>query len=140
MSPPLDLQALTSAVYGVLASDAAGADVRALLSGSPPAIVHAEQLRHGVPTTPFVALRGEGVGGSSRDMRSVSWRWWVYDDPQQYYWRINAIVSAIGAAYAPPAVRIAGGRTELASIGPETLDDELGLIARSLQIVHYRRG
>lgn len=134
-----DLRDVTAAQYSRLAHDAEGAAFRAKLGAGSPSVMPAEALRRGSPPVrPIAVFRAGAVGGASMDMRTVTATWWLYDDPAQRYARINDLLQDLRAAYREDA--IAWGRTEISGIGPETFDDTLGLVGRSVTITHYRRG
>jgi hypothetical protein len=67
--------------------------------------------------------------GQSGEMRIPVWRWWVYDEPEQGYWRINGLVRLIEQAY--PFYCIPSGRIVVSGVSEEyPIDASLGLIAR----------
>lgn len=142
MNATIDLQALRAIVYGRLKTDAEGASVRAALGDGADSIISAEELkRTPLPATPFIALRRGPMPIVSEVVYAPIFTWWVYDDAQQDYWRIDSVLTLIGKAYAarlldsPPggAINVVDG-----SIGPHTSDDKLGgLLVCTYQIIPY---
>jgi len=144
-----DLQSFTSQVYARLKSDAAGVSVRAALGAAATSIVHAEELKtyvkkNGVstvnaPLRPLLAFRSGPVAGNSYDMRIPLYTWWIYDDPEEGYWRINGVQRLIEQAYYPPFC-IPFAHITTANIGQETTDPVLGWAVRTLQLALTARG
>jgi len=102
----IDLAALTTAVYDRLASDAAGADVRSALGAGAASVMLAEDLRvegltvDALPTRPIVALRRGAVPTTQRAIVDVPvYTWFLYDDVDVGYGRIEALAPLIAAAY-----------------------------------------
>jgi hypothetical protein len=135
---PPDLAAINGLLYARLKSDTAGAAVRAALGAGAAGIIPAERLRvEPRPARVLLVWRGGSVGGQSGEMRGVTGVWWCYDDPNQGYARIDALVPLIEAAY--PLSALAWGETRITMIGQATEDATLGgLLVRPLQLT-YRR-
>jgi hypothetical protein len=141
---PLALQSIAEALYGRVATDAAGASVRALLgvdgaAGGAASVIPAHRLDAAhLPAFPFVAWREGVVSGERYAQRAVTGVWWAYDTPGRGYARINAIITAIEAAYPPLA--ISDGRVLVGPIGQATDDRSLGgLLTRPIQVRYTRR-
>lgn len=138
----IDVQALTAAVYSRLRSDAAGATVRGLLGAGAASVIPAEGLsKETLPVQPFVALRGGPIPTVSDVIHAPTFTWWVYDDPQQRYYRINGLLLPIGRAFdfeTNPLVAtgVPISRVTVA-VGGETPDPALGLVVRPVQLVIY---
>ena len=130
----LDPQALTAALWTRHTSQTA---LIAALGNGSASVIHADHLgTQPFPARPFLALRSAGIAGASREMRTCVWWWWIYDDIARGYRRINAIIPLIEAAY---PLHATGAYWEIASIGAETIDEQLGLLVRSLQVAAYLR-
>ena len=137
----LDPAAINAALYAVIKSDAAGASARAATgAGTSAGVIPAHALRApALPARPFLAWRAGVVSGESEEMRGIGGAWWAYDDSQQGYARIDALLGLVEAAYAPPEGIIAGGRTVVSSLGPQSEDGAINLYCRFIQITHRRR-
>lgn len=142
----VDLQSYTALVFGRLKSDSAGAAVRAALGAGAASVIHAEELKKysttngtPAPARPLLAFRSGPVAGSSYDMRVPLYTWWIYDDTEQGYWRINALQVLIERAYYPPHC-IPFAHIATANIGQETDDPVLGWATRTLQLALTTRG
>lgn len=133
----VDLQLRTKQVFDQLASAAAGAAVRAALGAGAASIIHAEQLnKETLPARPLLALRGGAMPGQSGDIRIPTWRWWIYDEPAQGYYRINGLVPLIEQAY--PFYCIPFGKILVSGVSEEyPIDPTLGLLARVLPLAFY---
>lgn len=135
----VDIQLVTSQFWSRLVSDAAGASVRAALGAGATSIIHADQLAvEPRPARPLLALRGGSLTGQSSQMRPLTWRWWIYDDPGQMYWRINGLVPLIEQAY--PRLCIPHGEITVGIVSDERPDTTLGLLMRSIQFIYTTRG
>lgn len=135
---PPDLAAINGLLYAQLKTALAGAAVRAALGAGAASIIPANQLRQEPrPARVLLVWRGGSVGGASGEMRPLTGVWWIYDDPNQGYARIDALVPLIEAAY--PVACLAWGETRVTLIGQGTEDATLGgLLVRPLQVT-YRR-
>lgn len=134
-----DPQALIEAVYGRLAQDAAGAPVRALLGDGAASIIHARRLRDQVlPLRPLLALRAGAQVPLERVLNQASFTWWIYDDPEQDYARINALIFPVSNAYDwrryPLATPTVAAGTVQVQAGQETEDTALGLLVRPVYL------
>jgi len=131
----LDLATINAAMYAVVKSSAT--ICAATGPGTSAGVIPAHELSRPLPARPFLAWRGGVVSGQSHEMRGVNGSWWVYDDPGQGYYRIDALIALIEEAYPPDA--IADGRTTVQNISGQQVDAALGgLHARSIGIT-YRR-
>lgn len=140
MTTAIDLHLLTQAVYNRIKIDAQGSSVRSALGDGASSVIHAEKLRTSKPSRPFVALRGGAMTGASRDVRIPVFTWWIYDDREAGYYRINNLISLIEAAYMAARIDLSTvviDRIEVSNIGSETIDNELQLLVRSLQLAAY---
>jgi hypothetical protein len=135
---PLELASISSALFDRIATDAAGAAVRALL-GSAGSVITADKLgQRPLPARPLAVWRDGAVGGVALGMRNVTGTWWVYDDPGQGYARIHAVIAALETAY--PSDVLANGRVRVGPVGQASDDRSLGgLLVRPLQIAYLRR-
>jgi len=136
----VDVQARTADVFARLKSHSAGTAVRAALGNGANSVIPAEDLKaKPPPATPFLALRGGPVAGAGIEMRIPIWTWYLYDDVQAGYWRVNGLIPLIEQAYPPQAVPY--GRIQVVAIGGETSDPALnGLLVRTVQLAYYTRG
>jgi hypothetical protein len=137
----IDIQAIQKAGFDQLFSHAAGATLRAALGAGANSIVHADTLTlNTLPARPLVAFRGGAVAGESMQMRVPTWRWWIYDDLEHLYWRINGVLPLIEAAY-PQFLSAVFGRVFVTDIGPERPDPGLGnMPCRWVQFAFSTRG
>ncbi len=135
----VDIQLVSSQFWARLASDAAGASVRAALGAGATSIIHADQLAiEPRPARPLLAGRGGQLTGQSGEMRQLWWRWWVYDDPTQMYWRINGLLPLIEQAY--PLHALPHGEIRVGIVTDERPDTTLKLLTRSIQLIYTTRG
>jgi hypothetical protein len=101
----IDLSALTAAVWDRLASDAAGADVRAALGAGATSVLMAEDLRiegltvEELPARPLLALRRGAVPVVGRVVNTPVYTWYAYDDIDVGYGQLEALVPLVAAAY-----------------------------------------
>jgi len=141
MNLTLDLQDLSRIVFQRLRADSEATAVRAALGAGALSIIPAEALKLPPPATPFVALRAGPVPIISNAVYAPIFTWYLYDDPQQNYWRIDGLLYLIGKAYAARLLDSPrGGAINLVdgSAGPQTSDDKLGgLLVRTYQLVIY---
>lgn len=95
----LDLLDLTSVVFDRIASDAAGAAVRAAL-GSAQSIVHADELVDvaTAPARPLIALQRGPVPRIEGRLAAAAYTWYVYDSAPGYY-RIDRLLTLLEQAY-----------------------------------------
>lgn len=132
-----EMQALAAAVFARLASDAAGADVRAVLGAGADGVITADRLMQTVigqtsappplPAPPFVALRQGSAPGVERIAWLPRFTWYAYGALAAGPWALNVIPRHIAAAYAgwdPAGLGI--GSVEVA-VQPPTVDRVLGL-------------
>lgn len=103
--------AIAQAVVNRIATDAEGEAVRDLLSAGAAGVITVDQLEAGaddLPERPIVALAtlpARTDGG--RDLHTF--RWWVYDDPDQNTARIDLILAQLPRAYDPERVPLPPG-------------------------------
>jgi hypothetical protein len=126
-------------LYARLKSDAAGAAVRAATgAGDASGVIPAHLLRKPLPARPFVCARAGVISGQSDSMRGVVLTWWVYDQPEQGYARIDALIDLVSAAY--PIDALAWGETRVTLIGQQAEDSSLdGLLLCPIQVTYLRR-
>lgn len=118
--------AVKAAFLNVIKTDSAGAAVRAAL-GSTASVVGKEDLNSGaLPTAPFLALQWGPEGGPRTGVRTYFPTWWVYDDVGRGFYRINALLPLIEAAY--PANAIAYCYVDFLNKTGEIRDANLGLL------------
>lgn len=132
-----NLAAIEAAVFQRLATDAEGAAVRAALGGAG-SVLHATTLRTAWadggtrPGRPLVLFRAF-PWSQTQGLEYMVCRWFVEDDTDQRYWRINSLISLIDDAYKARIVSVAGHviiQAEVTSVGAETEDPGTGLLAR----------
>lgn len=128
-----------AAIYARLKSDAAGAAVRAATGpGTAAGVIPAHRLRLPRPAPPFLVGRAGVISGQSDAMRGVVFTWWIYDEPEQGYARIDALIDLVSAAY--PLDALAWGETRVTQIGQQGEDSSLGgLLMCPIQITYLRR-
>jgi hypothetical protein len=138
----LSAQTITSSFRSVATGNAAL--IASLGSATSASIIHAQTLATTratdivLPTPVFIAFRSGAIPGARYDARSLFYTWYVYDTPDQGFWRINGVLPLLEAAY--PRTAISMCETDVVSIGAETLDSALDLLVRSIQfIVKTRR-
>lgn len=96
----IDVQGLTATVFNRLASDSAGAPVRALLTAGAGGVIPARQLDQiTLPPGLFVALRRQSVTGPPGGPHEAAYVWHVFDDDAQGYYRINGLLLPLAQAY-----------------------------------------
>ena len=138
----IDVQALTAAVYNRPKSDVEGATVRALLGATSGSIIHARQLtKDALPTRPFLALRARPIPTIRDVIHAPAYTWWIYDDPDQGYYRINGLLLPLARAYDAKRLAAVGcpiSRVEVGEVGDETNDPALGgLLLRTINVIIY---
>jgi hypothetical protein len=133
------IAAARAALYAVLKSDAAGASVRAATGpGDASGVIPAHLLRTPLPAPPFLCARAGVISGQTDAMRGVVLTWWIYDEPEQGYARIDALIDLVGAAY--PIDAVAYGETRVTLIGQQGEDRTLGgLLLCPVQVTYTRR-
>jgi len=106
-----DPAAIAGAVFARLTTAAEGVAVRGLLGAGAASVIPVDRLEAGaddLPTRPLVALAtlpARTDGG--RDLHTF--RWWVYDDPQQGTARIGLVLAALPGAYDPERAPLPAG-------------------------------
>ena len=132
----LNPQTITSSFFSV--PSGVSAITSALGSGSS-GVIHAKELADTratdlvLPTPVFIALRPGAISGAKYDARSLFYTWYVYDNPEQGFWRINGLLPLIESAYSTDV--ISRCYTDVVSIGAETQDSALNLLVRSIQFI-----
>jgi hypothetical protein len=96
-----NIAVLTATVYSRLKTDTEGASVRAAVGVGASSVIHAGDLDAAtLPPRPFVALRR----GPCTPVNLSEWRayftWWLYDSPEQGYYRLDSLIRLVGQAYA----------------------------------------
>ena len=114
--------------YAVLATDSAGAAVRAALGSGASSIIPADDLEVGsLPARPLLAYRaGSVIGSPGWDVQRATLTWWLYDDVLYKYARINALIALIQAAYPADTLVIPFCEHRQLAITAERPDTTLG--------------
>lgn len=130
---------LSQAVFARLATDAAGAGVRALLGQGADSVLTTDDLMplnsaDLLARVPCVALRREAITSPDRLEFQTVYTWYGYDDPAVGYARLDALIPAIADAY----MDFADG-THLLEIevqaGRQDRDRTLGLLVQLVELV-----
>lgn len=131
---------IKAACFAILETDSAGSAVRAALGSGAASVVAKDELSSGtLPACPFVALQWGPEGGPRTGVRSFFPTWWVYDDVGRGFYRINAILPLIEAAY--PATAIAYCYLDFINKTGEIRDQNLGLLpCRGFPFIIKARG
>lgn len=138
----IDLPALNQAVWDRLHSDAAGAPVRAALGANSDSILMAEQLREeglrvqSLPVRPLMALRRGATPTVARVVFVPVYTWFLYDDPDVGYGRIELLIPLIARAYTPllSAATVGAGHIEV-SAGAQTRSQSPALLLCPITLV-----
>lgn len=142
-----DIADLGTAIFNRPFSDAQGAALRNYMiseGASVDSIMHAQQLKVPAPgdTTipqqeqprPILAYREGPISFQDRIVDLPYFWWFVYDDQEQGYWRINKLISTLKFIYkAKPLIRLSGsavGPVEVSSVSLATSDPSLDLLFR----------
>lgn len=132
---------ITALILARVTADAAGADVRARLGAGAASALMADQLQPGAPLLPARPLLALDVlpTGTDGPVDRSSYRWWIYDDPEQGTARIDALAAALALAYDGQRVEAHRMPPPIAAmaIGPLSAprrDDSLGLVGRALSL------
>jgi hypothetical protein len=142
-----DTADLGAAIFNRAALDTQGVGLRNYLvseGASIASIMHAQQLR--VPASgdttipqqeqprPILAYRAGPVTQMDRQIDLPYFWWWIYDDSEQGYWRINKVVTQLKRIYiATPRIRLVGsavGPVEVTDTSLESSDPSLDLLFR----------
>jgi hypothetical protein len=142
-----DLNALITLVFNKLATHSDGTAVRAALGNGASSVIHAKELADTratdlvLPARPFVALRPGAIPTTDRVIEQPQFTWFVYDDPDRGYYRINALLPLIANAYlgdsATPIQLTTSASVGLVTVdspSQETADDKLALLMRFVRI------
>jgi hypothetical protein len=136
--PALDTNALNTLIYNRIATHSDGSAIRALLGASATSVIHVKDMDKPLPATPFVAMRPGPVPYADRIVLKPSYRWFIYDDPNQGYYRINQIAALLDTAYTTTVPQFttanAVGLIETGNLSAEIKDDTLNLFVRFLDI------
>lgn len=132
----IDLAALTQAVYARLATDSAGAALRAWLpSGASAVFANVEDLRvegltvQALPEPPLLALRRGPAVQLERVITQPLYQWYCYDDPSVGYGRLEQLPALIWQAYESGlSVGTVGVGSIEVSAGAQSRDSRLGLL------------
>lgn len=130
----INLAALSDAVYARVASDAAGADLRARLGAGAASVLSAEELRlrtdagtQRLPALPLLALRRGAAPTIERGLATLPrYTWYALGDPAVGYGALDALAAPIGALYAD-WLALGVYSVEIAA-GPHDRDRTLGLL------------
>ena len=102
----IDLAALSQAVFARVATDAAGADVRALLGDGASSVLSAEDLRLRADAgtlqaaaLPLLTLRRGAAPQSDRTAAQPVYTWYAYGDPSLGYGALDALARPLWLAY-----------------------------------------
>lgn len=129
----LDIQTLTADFFAVLKTDSAGTSVRAALGDGANSVVPATDLaKTPLPAAPFLVLRGGPASGDRRLMRDAFFTWYLYDDAQQRWRRINGLLPLIEAAYTNDPRVIPWHVIHIGSFSSEVTDAALARPTRSM--------
>jgi hypothetical protein len=142
-----DINALITLVYNRLYSHSDGTAVRAALGAGASGVIHAKELSETratdivLPARPFIALRPGAIPTTDRVIEQPQFTWFVYDDPDRGYYRINALLPLIAAAYtgesATPLQLTASAGIGLVTVdspSAETQDTQLNLFVRFVRV------
>lgn len=144
----INLPAITSAVYTRIYADADGAAIRSQLGADAASVISSTKIkRESLPARPFVALQRMPLA-TPDGLIIVPYRWFIYDDPQHGYRRIDALSIQIGRAYPSPGRAAAAieipdhliHRIELQAPGPQAHDTTLNLYYSYSPIAVYVAG
>jgi hypothetical protein len=141
----LDIVSATTSFFNTLATDSAGSAVRAQLvtyGSSASSIVPADFLKKynnasPMPVRPLIAYRGSVITGNSRTVNEMFVKWFIYDDEQFQYYRINTLIPLIVAAY--PENAIPHAYIEYSGASQEAPDPAYQMPVRSLTFVIKNR-
>jgi len=136
----IDLFAVGALVVARLKTDAEGASVRALLGAGAQGVIHADDLsRDTLPARPLLALRAGPVPQLNRIVHAPIFTWWIYDDLEQRYARIDALARPITLAYAARKLALSSGgvigSVEVGQLSAQQPDPALGLVCRSIKVI-----
>jgi len=84
-----DPRVIKSTVYSRAKTDGAGASLRAALGGGAASVL--PDLIGDLPSTPFVVLRMGTATPESAVTAGQSLTWWIYDAPDQRFYRIDQV-------------------------------------------------
>ncbi len=142
-----DINALTTLIFNRLYSHSDGSAVRTALGNGASSVIHAKELSETratdivLPTRPFIALRPGTIPTTDRTIEQPQYTWFVYDDPDRGYYRINTLLPLIATAYigdsATPIQLTASASVGLVTVdspSQETQDDKLNLFMRFVRI------
>ncbi len=95
-----DINQLNTAVFNRLRSDSAGSAIRALLADGASGVIHFKDLNaESLPGRRFIAIKPLAIPTSDRIVQRPTYQFWIYDDPNQGFHRINAVLPLLYIAY-----------------------------------------
>lgn len=132
----LTIGSIKQSFWLLLKSDSAGSAARAGLGAAGSSVLTRKQWQQltpiNLPTRPVAVLEFGPSPGKRYDVRNVLPTWWLYDDPQYEWGRLNVLQALIEALYDLDSIaycytNYAGG------IGDEQLDPSLSLPALAMR-------
>jgi hypothetical protein len=131
-----DINLLNTAVFNRLRTDAAGSAIRALLADGASGIVHTSAINaESFPNRRFIAIRPGAIPTSERIIQKPTYQFWIYDNPNEGFHRINAVLPLLYTAFdylANPLTLASGaiGLVDVDNPSQELLDPVLTLNVR----------
>lgn len=137
----LDIVTATDYFFSRLATHSAGSTVRSSL-GTTSSVIPADFLKkynnsNPMPARALLAYRGSVITGNSRTVNEMFVKWFIYDDEQFQYYRINTLIPLIVAAY--PENAIPHAYIEYSGASQEAPDPAYQMPMRSLTFVIKNR-
>jgi hypothetical protein len=134
----IDVQAVTALVFNRIMRDPEALAVRNALGAWPDSVISADDLGGDLPARPFLALREGAVQRIDRIIDQPLYTWWIYDDPQHGYWRINGLAPLIAQAYDARKLWLPSGAgiglVEVGDLSAPRTDTALGLVCKSIRV------
>ncbi|SRR5580765_3223272 len=101
------IQAVKSAFFTVLKSGSPGAAVRAALGAGASSVITRTALKQTpLPAAPFAVIQYGAAPGARFQPRTLFATWWLYDDAQREWKRLNELAPLIEAAYPEDAIAL----------------------------------
>lgn len=120
MSAPLTISSIKTAFYLLLKSDSAGAAVRDALGAG--GVMTRKQLQASPQAAgPLLVIHYGPVTGAREFVRTFYPTWWLYDDAQLEWNRLNALTTLIEAVYTTESIAYCDTRYAT-GIGDEQID------------------